>query len=176
MPEYTRFKKPIHCPNAIFTGFHTRLAKVGDLIVFDEYYPVKECKTAVYPDPQDHNVRLSLGRILGTVKKSGTGLDLRGKWFVVMTTNEIISHACIRYVPREAVVEIRPNGERYSAKAFMRWFLFSDQVLRPEDVKMLSDHGSLSEGYINDYVDSQGNFDLKVWKRKWRSPVKENQS
>lgn len=135
MADYTIFKSPRYCPNASSTGYDKHSVSVGDLILYEIEYT-------------DGSTHRQLARVLGLVnKRLPDGSDPGKDTLVVLETDEVLSHAFVRYVKIDKVVRVRNP----SKSAFASWFLAGPMPL-PEVAIAASNYGSLSDSYIDKHL------------------------
>jgi hypothetical protein len=136
MADYTIFKSPRYCPNASHTGYDKHSVSVGDLIMYEIEYT-------------DGHTHRQLARVLGLVnKRLPDGSDPGKDTLVVLEADEMLSHAFVRYVKLDKVVRVRAP----SKSGFASWFL-SGPVPDPETAIAASSYGSLSDSYIDKYLE-----------------------
>jgi hypothetical protein len=133
--RYRDFKKPIYCPRASTIGYDRYVVVAGDLIKFEV-------------DMGDA-LRLGwLGRVLGIAECDGMGKDYDGVVLVVLTASADLSFGHEYHVPIDHVLQVFSPGD------FTRWFLFGDMPKDLTEVLRAAEYGSLSNSYIDKYLDN----------------------
>lgn len=138
--KYDVFMGAIHCPSvSISTVFPNRRdVRVGDLIVWH------------WPDIAGSG-RDWLGRVLGIATHDGCMKPYDKKVLAVFATNMLLTHGFERHVPIKDVVEVL---DRESPRDFARWFLLSDDVLKPEQAYAAVKYGCMNDRYLHGYLDN----------------------
>lgn len=144
--QYSKIKKPIYCPNAHASGFSKHSVSEGDLIAF---------RIRVGDHDEDRFVE-KYGRVLGRVNYDGVHKQLPKKpaTLAVLTLSANAAHAHLLFTEIGDVLDVM-DPARYAV--FAKWF-FSSKMPKIETVIAAQDYGSLSAGYIEKYLDSDGNF------------------
>lgn len=129
--RFSKFTKPIYCPNARAFAFSRHSVIVGDLIRCDY-----------------EQSGFTYAKVLGGAKRNGIGEDLNPReWLAVLALSDNLSAGYLRIIPIGEVKEIFDVG------SFVRWFLFGE-CPDPEEVERANDYGSLSDHYIRRYLTS----------------------
>lgn len=137
-------KKPIHCPNATKLGFAKYAVETGDVIF------------------STNGAESVPARVLGCAVRDGFDNAYKyGTVLLVLQLGENMTHAHVRHVKIEDVVEIRfPDDYR----TFINWF-FTSQLPSAAAVVAAAEYGALGNRYLSKYLDENGNLP-EGWKPK----------
>ncbi|MBU2527645.1 MAG: hypothetical protein KKC03_13700 [Bacteroidetes bacterium] len=149
---YGIFRSPIYCPNVRPLGYDKYKVSIGDLIIF------------AYPNDKYRR----LARVVGVAKKTGTRELYKPRTVLAaMEMGETGGSIYLRHVKIEWVERIVEPGK------WMHRVFFESILPDPDTLAALDKHGGLSDHYIKDYLDADGNI-RKDWRKAWEAKLRPN--
>lgn len=135
MSKFSKFKRAIHCKNALTYGSFKSDVLVGDLIGFT---------TPVTNGPD----LFTLGRVLGKVNSLRDGKKPKVITLIVMAVDDMMTFATERFVPVDDITVIRSP----SCSAFAEWFL-SGPLPDPEVLEDAVYYGIMNDDYLDNHLE-----------------------